>query len=148
VEFLISTNIGEEEKPLIKIASGGEMSRIMLAIKSVLADVDKVPILVFDEIDTGISGKAAKAVSYKMKKIAKNHQILVITHLAGIAAKGDYNYYIYKEVEENHTKTKVKKLNEEEVIEEIARISSGEITQIAIEHARELRKYKEELKAS
>jgi len=148
VEFLISTNIGEEEKPLIKIASGGEMSRIMLAIKSVLADVDKVPVLIFDEIDTGISGKAAKAVSEKMKKISKNHQILVVTHLAGIAAKGDYNYYIYKQVEEGYTRTKVKQLNEEETINEIARISSGEITQIAIEYARELRSVNKELKAS
>ena len=148
VEFLISTNVGEEEKPLIKIASGGEMSRIMLAIKSVLADVDKVPVLVFDEIDTGISGKAAKVVSEKMEKIANKHQILVITHLASIAARGDYNYYIYKQVEEGHTRTNVKKLNEEEVIEEIARISSGEITQIALQHAKELRDYKYELRAS
>ena len=148
VEFLISTNIGEEEKPLIKIASGGEMSRIMLAIKSVLADVDEVPVLVFDEIDTGISGKAAKVVSEKMEKIAKKHQILVITHLASIAARGDYNYYIYKQVKEGHTKTNVKKLDEEEVIKEIARISSGEITQIALQHAKELRNYKQELKAS
>jgi DNA repair protein RecN (Recombination protein N) len=139
VEFLISTNIGEEEKSLIKIASGGEMSRIMLAIKSVLSTVDKVPVLVFDEIDTGISGKAAKAVSEKMKKIAQNHQILVITHLASIAAKGDHNYYIYKQVENEKTRTKVKKLNEKEVLEEIARISSGEVTQIALEHAKELR---------
>ena len=124
------------------------MSRIMLAIKSVLADVDKVPVLIFDEIDTGISGKAAKAVSEKMKKISKNHQTLVITHLAGIAAKGDYNYYIYKEVEEGNTKTKVKQLNEAETINEIARMSSGEITQIAIEYARELRVTNKELKVS
>ena len=95
VEFLICTNIGDDEKPLIKIASGGEMSRIMLAIKSVLNEVDEVPVLIFDEIDTGISGKAAKAVGNKMKQIAKNHQILCITHLASIAAMGDYNYYIY-----------------------------------------------------
>lgn len=142
VEFLISTNIGEEEKPLIKIASGGEMSRIMLAIKSVLADIDKVPVLVFDEIDSGISGKAANTVSEKMRNIAKNHQILVITHLAGIAAKADYNYYISKIVEDNKTKTIVKQLNEEETIEEIARISSGELTKIAIEHAKELRSWK------
>lgn len=148
VKFLISTNIGEEEKPLIKIASGGEMSRIMLAIKSVLTDVDKVPVLVFDEIDTGISGKAANAVSDKMKKIANRHQILAITHLAGIAAKGDYNYYIYKEVEDGHTRTRVKQLNEEETIKEIARISSGEITQIAIEHAKELRSWKKGEKMS
>ena len=150
VEFLIATNIGDVEKPLIKIASGGEMSRIMLAIKSVLADVDRVPVLVFDEIDTGISGKAAKSVSDKMRKIAKNHQILVITHLANIAAKADYNYYISKVVENEKTKTQVKKLDETETINEIARISSGEITKIALEHAKELRswKYENEEKAS
>ena len=140
VEFLIRTNIGEEEKPLIKIASGGEMSRIMLAIKSVLANVDGVPVLIFDEIDTGISGVAAKSVATKMKKIAKNHQILCITHLASIAAKGDYNYYISKEVENNKTKTKVERLNEENTIKEIARIASGDINDISIEHAKQLRK--------
>lgn len=140
IEFFITTNTGEEEKALIKIASGGEMSRIMLAIKSVLADVDKVPVLIFDEIDTGISGKAAKSVADKMKKIAKNHQILCITHLASIAAKGDYNYYISKVTENERTKTKIQYLNEEETIQEIARIASGEITKIAIEHAIELRK--------
>ena len=139
VEFLISTNIGEEEKALIKIASGGEMSRIMLAIKSVLADVDKVPVLIFDEIDTGISGKAAKAVSSKMKNIARKHQILCVTHLASIAAKGDYNYYISKSVKEGKTSTEVKLLNEEETIKEIARIASGDITEISIKHATELR---------
>ena len=107
VEFFIRTNIGEEKKPLVKIASGGEMSRIMLAIKNVLADIDEVPILVFDEIDTGISGIAANSVADKMKQIAKNHQVLCITHLASIAAKGDYNYYISKEVIDNNTKTKI-----------------------------------------
>ncbi len=140
VEFLISTNTGEEKKPLIKIASGGEMSRIMLGIKSVLADVDRVETLVFDEIDTGISGIAAKAVSIKMKNIAKNHQVLCVTHLATIAARGDYNYYISKEVKDNKTNTKIKLLEEDEIIKEIARIASGDITDIAIEHARELRK--------
>lgn len=140
VEFLISTNIGEEKKPLIKIASGGEMSRIMLAIKSVLADVDKVPVLVFDEIDTGISGIAAKAVSMKMKNIARHHQVLCVTHLASIAAKGDSNYYISKEVNDNKTVTKIKLLTEEETIKEIARIASGEITEVTLKHAMELRK--------
>lgn len=140
VEFVISTNIGEEKKPLIKIASGGEMSRIMLGIKSVLADVDKIPVLVFDEIDTGISGIAAKAVSAKMKNIARNHQVLCVTHLAPIAAKGDYNYYISKEVENNKTSTKIKLLSEEETISEIARIASGDITEVALKHAIELRK--------
>ena len=140
VEFLIATNIGEEEKPLAKIASGGEMSRIMLAIKSVLSNVDKVPVLIFDEIDTGISGVAAKAVASKMKKIAQNHQILCITHLASIAAKGDNNYYISKEVENGKTRTKVEKLNEEKTIKEIARIASGDINDISLEHAKQLRK--------
>ncbi len=139
-EFLILTNIGEEKKPLIKIASGGEMSRIMLAIKSVLADVDKVPVLVFDEIDTGISGVAAIAVSMKMKNIARHHQVLCVTHLASIAAKGDNNYYISKEVNDNKTVTKIKLLTEEETIKEIARIASGDITDVALKHAMELRK--------
>ena len=140
VEFLIRTNIGEEEKALIKIASGGEMSRIMLAIKSVLSSVDKIPVLIFDEIDTGISGVAAKTVASKMKNIAEDHQILCITHLASIAAKGDYNYYISKEVDNGKTKTKVEKLNEENTIKEIARIASGDINDISIEHAKQLRK--------
>ena len=140
VEFLISTNIGEEKKPLNKIASGGEMSRIMLAIKSVLSEVDKIPVLIFDEIDTGISGIAAKSVAQKLRKISKNHQILCVTHLASIAAKGEHNYYISKAIEENKTKTKIEKLNEERTIEEIARIASGDINEVTIEHARELRK--------
>ena len=140
VEFMICTNIGEELKPLVKIASGGEMARIMLAIKNVLADVDEVSTLVFDEIDTGISGKSSKAVAEKMKSIAKSHQVICITHLPSIAAKGDYNYYISKQTKENKTYTQIKKLSEEETIEEIARISSGEVTEIAKAHAQELRK--------
>lgn len=139
VEFVIRTNLGEEEKSLNKIASGGEMSRIMLAIKTVLSDIDEVPVLIFDEIDTGISGKAANAVGMKLRKIADKHQVLIVTHLASIAAKGEFNYYIYKQVEENKTNTKVKLLNEEETIQEIARIASGEITDIALSHAREMR---------
>ena len=140
IEFLIQTNIGETEKPLIKIASGGEMSRIMLGIKKVLADVDKVPILIFDEIDTGISGIAAKKVGNKMKEISKNHQVICVTHLAQIAAKGDYNYFIQKEVKNNKTNTKIKQLDEESLLKEIARIATGEINEISIKHAKELRK--------
>lgn len=140
VEFMISTNIGEDEKPLAKIASGGEMSRIMLGIKNVLADVDKVSTMVFDEIDTGISGAAANATSEKLKSISKKHQVLCVTHLANIAAKGDYNYYISKNAENNRTKTSIKKLSEEETIKEIARIASGNINDIALKHAKELRK--------
>ncbi len=140
VEFLIRTNIGEEAKPLVKIASGGEMSRIMLAIKNVLSNVDIVPVMVFDEIDTGISGIAAKSVGEKLKSISNNHQVLCVTHLASIAAKGDYNYFISKEVKNNKTKTNIALLNEEETIKEIARIASGEITEISLQHAKELRK--------
>lgn len=140
VEFMICTNKGEEEKELCKIASGGEMSRVMLAIKTVLAEVDKVSTLVFDEIDTGISGKAAKAVGEKLKTISNNHQVMVVTHSASIAAKGKYNYYISKKTTNEKTYTEIKKLNEEEVVEEIARISSGDITEISIAHAKELRK--------
>lgn len=140
VEFLISTNVGEEEKELIKIASGGEMSRIMLAIKNVLANVDEVPVMIFDEIDTGISGKAAKSVGEKLKQISKTHQVICITHQANIAAKGDYNYYISKRIDNGRTLTNIKQLNEEETIKEIARISSGEYTKAALEHAKELRK--------
>lgn len=140
VEFVITTNLGEDEKQLNKIASGGEMSRIMLAIKTVLSDIDEVPILIFDEIDTGISGKAANSVGIKLRKISETHQVIIVTHLATIAAKGEYNYYIYKEVNNNKTNTKIKLLSEEETIKEIARIASGEVTDIAISHARELRK--------
>ena len=139
VEFVITTNLGEEEKKLNKIASGGEMSRIMLAIKTVLSDIDEVPVLIFDEIDTGISGKAANSVGNKLKKIAKKHQVIIVTHLATIAAQGDYNYYIYKEVQDNKTNTKVKLMNEDETIREVARIASGEITDISLSHAKELR---------
>ena len=140
VQFLISTNIGEEAKSLNKIASGGEMSRIMLAIKNVLSNVDIVPVLIFDEIDTGISGIAAKSVGEKLKSISKVHQVLCVTHLGSIAAMGDYNYYISKNVEKNKTKTNIELLNEEKTIREIARIVSGEITEISLKHAKELRK--------
>ncbi len=138
IEFLICTNTGEDFKPLTKIASGGELSRIMLAIKTVLTNIDQNQTLVFDEIDTGISGIAAKSVSEKMKKISKNHQIFVVTHLAVIAASADTNYFAYKDVKNGKTKTNVKKLNNEELINEVARISSGNTEQAALDHAKEL----------
>ena len=142
VLFYIRTNIGEEEKELSKIASGGEMSRTMLAIKKVLADSDKMPVLVFDEIDTGISGKAANSVADKLKSISKKHQVLCISHLPNIAALADYNYFISKEVTDKRTKTNIKLLEEKEVIEEIARISSGEINDITLKYAERLRNKK------
>ena len=140
INFLISTNLGEDAKELSKIASGGEMSRIMLAIKTALADTDGTPILIFDEIDTGISGKAAKSVGQKLKLIGKNHQVICITHQPSIAAKGDYNYFISKAINKQRTHTEIRKLNEDEIIDEIARISNGDVTDIAKKHALELRK--------
>ncbi len=142
VTFYIATNVGEDEKELSKIASGGEMSRIMLAIKKVLADSDKMPVLVFDEIDTGISGKAANSVAKKLEAISKRHQVLCISHLPNIAAAADYNYFISKNVNNDRTKTQIKLLGENEVIKEIARISSGEINEITLKYATELRNKK------
>ena len=142
VEFVISTNVGEEAKSLIKIASGGEMSRIMLAIKSVLAEIDKIPVIIFDEIDTGISSVAANATAEKMKKIATTHQVICVTPLSTIAAKGEYNYFVCKEVENEKTRTKITQLDEEGILKEIARISSGTVTDISINHAKELRNTK------
>lgn len=142
VEFYITTNLGEDEKQLAKIASGGEMSRIMLAIKKVLADTDKMPVLIFDEIDTGISGRAAGAVAEKLNGISKNHQVLCISHLPSIAAIADYNYFISKRVINDRTNTNIKLLNEKETLEEIARISSGEINEATIKYAMQLRNKK------
>lgn len=142
VTFYITTNIGEDEKELSKVASGGEMSRIMLAIKKVLAETDKMPVLVFDEIDTGISGKAANSVASKLKVISKKHQVLCISHLPNIAAAADYNYFISKDIKQERTKTQIKLLKETEVIKEIARISSGEINEITLKYATELRNKK------
>lgn len=142
VSFYITTNIGEGEKELSKIASGGEMSRTMLAIKKVLAESDKISIMVFDEIDTGISGKAANSVAIKLKKISKSHQVICISHLASIAAIADYNYFISKNVTNERTNTNIKLLNEDETVKEIARISSGEVNEVSLKFAYELRNKK------
>lgn len=145
IEYMIRTNLGDEAKRLSDIASGGEMSRIMLAIKKVLADVDNTPIMVFDEIDTGISGVVGKKVGEKMQEIGKKHQVLCVTHLPTIAALGDSNYYIYKKEEEGKTKTYIKKLNEQEVIEEVSRIASGNTKKTSIENAKALRNDKKNI---
>ena len=142
VSFYIRTNLGEDEKELSKIASGGEMSRLMLAIKTVLATNDNKAVLVFDEIDTGISGKAANSVATKLKIIAKKHQVLCISHLPSIAAIADYNYFINKNVISNRTIATIKRLSEKETINEIARISSGEINEMTLKYAKDLRKKK------
>ena len=137
VEFMISTNPGEPLKPLSKIASGGEMSRIMLAIKCILAQADKIPTLIFDEIDTGISGSAAQKVSEKLTDISVLHQVICVTHLAQIASMADNNYFINKIADKN-TFTKIKKLNDIELRKEISRLLSGETSKITLEHADEL----------
>lgn len=140
VEFLFSSNLGEEVKPLDKIASGGEISRVMLAIKDVLSENDEIQILVFDEIDTGISGRAAQAVAEKMMHLARAHQILCITHLPQIAAMADYHYEISKTEKEGRTISSIRLLDEKEDINEIARLVTGaEMTDTAIEHAKELK---------
>lgn len=142
VEFSVLTNKGQDFNLISKIASGGEISRIMLAIKTVLSEEDSTPILVFDEIDTGISGKAGMVVGEKLKYISSKHQVLIVTHLATITSKGDANYYIYKQEEGNTTKAKIKRLSEDEVIKEIARIASGSDDINSLNYAKELRKKK------
>lgn len=139
VEILISTNKGEPLKPLVKIASGGEISRIMLAIKNITGTYDNIPTMIFDEIDAGISGITASIVGRKLHEIGKNHQIICITHLPQIAAMGDTNYRIYKESTEDKTFTIVERLSSEETVEEIARLLGGEnITPTTRQSAKEL----------
>ncbi|NLC67437.1 MAG: DNA repair protein RecN, partial [Clostridiaceae bacterium] len=122
VEFLISPNLGEPLKPLSKIASGGEMARILLAIKSILAGVDKVPVLIFDEIDIGISGRVAQRVGEKLALLSKKHQVICVTHHPQIASMADNHYMVEKYVEGNITKIKVERLSGEKITDEIARI--------------------------
>lgn len=139
VEFLISTNRGEPLKPLSKIASGGEMSRIMLAFKKIIGDYDEIPTMIFDEIDSGISGIAASVVGRKLAEIAENHQIICITHLPQIAAYGQHNYKIEKHSDDAMTYTTVTALSPDEKIDEIARLLGGtNITETTLASAREL----------
>lgn len=138
-EILISTNRGEPLKPLIRIASGGEISRIMLAIKNITGTYDKIPTMIFDEIDAGISGITASIVGRKLREISSSHQIICITHLPQIAACGDANYRICKETDANSTYTHVDRLDEEATVDEIARLLGGEIiTETTRRSAREL----------
>ncbi|WP_434565459.1 DNA repair protein RecN [Thermoanaerobacterium thermosaccharolyticum] len=151
VEFLISTNIGEPLKPLEKIASGGELSRIMLALKTILADFDGISTLIFDEVDTGISGKAAQAVAEKIALISRNHQVICVTHLPQITSMADAHYKITKEVNKDKTYIKIEKLNYEGKIKELSRIISGSImTDTTYNHSKELidlaQKYKNSIK--
>lgn len=139
IEFLISTNKGEDLKPLSKIISGGEMSRIMLAFKNILADYDSIPCLIFDEIDTGISGRTAQIVGEKIKMISKNHQIICISHLPQIAALADTHFVIEKHTIEDKTNTIVRKLNDDERINELSRLLGGvDLTDTTKLHAKEM----------
>ena len=140
VEFMISTNKGEKLKPLSQVASGGELSRIMLAFKTVLADKDDIQTLIFDEIDTGISGKTAWRVSEKMGILGRNHQIICITHLPQIAAMSDVHFLIEKNAKKDRTVTTIRKISEEDDLRELARMLGGaEITEAALQNAKEMK---------
>ena len=140
MEFVISTNPGEELKPLGQVASGGELSRIMLAIKAVLADVDQIDTLIFDEIDTGISGRTAQKVSEKLNYIGRSHQVICITHLPQIAAMADNHYRIEKGVVNQKTVTRIDHLDDGQEIEELARMLGGAvITDTVLESSREMK---------
>ncbi|MGO3731715.1 MAG: DNA repair protein RecN [Vagococcus sp.] len=139
VEFFISTNVGESMKPLVKVASGGELSRIMLALKTIFSRSQEITSIVFDEVDTGVSGRVAQAIAEKIHQVGRNSQVLCITHLPQVAAVADTQYFIEKRIQRDRTETTVRELKSSERIDEIARMLSGsEVTPLTIEHAREL----------
>jgi len=139
VEFYLSANIGEEERPLAKVASGGEVSRVMLALKSVLAKSDRLPVLIFDEIDVGVSGRVAQAVGKSLKNLSDFHQVIAITHLPQIAGLADAHFVVEKTAKKNRSVTSVRQLTLEDQVEEVARLMSGsEITESGLAGAREL----------
>jgi len=142
VEYLISPNIGEELKPLSKIASGGELSRVMLALKGILAKGDKIPVLIFDEIDAGIGGRAAETVGQKLKSLSASHQIICITHLPQIASYADTHLKIEKKIKAKRTTVEVRKIEKDERTVEIARMLSGDSSEVSIKHAKEMLKLK------
>ncbi|MDO4622736.1 MAG: DNA repair protein RecN [Eubacteriales bacterium] len=147
LEFLISTNPGESVRPLAKVVSGGELSRIMLAIKTILADKDETETLIFDEIDTGISGRTAQMVSEKMARIGRNHQVLCITHLAQIASMADHHFEITKQVENGETTSHIHELDGNASVQELARILGGaEITRSVLDSAEEMKALAEKRK--
>ena len=144
VEFFVSTNAGEDPKPLIKVASGGEVSRIMLSLKSVFAKSDRLPLLIFDEIDVGVSGRIAQKVGNTLKKLSKSHQIIAITHLPQIAGLADHHYAIEKVEKGDRVSSSIQKLNVKERITEVAKLLSGEkITESSLKSAKELIDFKE-----
>lgn len=139
IEFFLSTNVGEEVKPLAKVASGGEVSRIMLALKSALAQSDKTPVLIFDEIDTGVSGRIGQSVGLSLKKLSKHHQVIAITHLPQIAGLADTHFAVEKIESNKKTVTQLRPLNDGERVQEVAKLLSGEkITEAGLKSAKEL----------
>ena len=136
VEFMFTANAGQPVKPLSKIASGGEMSRFMLAVKNITADIDKVDTMIFDEIDTGISGSTANVLAEKLAKIGKKHQVICVTHLAQVASFGTTHFFISKSVVNGKTKTSLELLNDDGRVKEIARIIGGEISDFSLNHAK------------
>jgi DNA repair protein RecN (Recombination protein N) len=142
VEFYINTNKGEELKPLVKVASGGEVSRVMLSLKSILAKNDRLPLLIFDEIDTGVSGRIAQRVGLSLKNLAAFHQIIAITHLPQIAGLADQHYTVEKSEQEGRMSTSIRRLTDKERVNEVAKLISGEhITETSLKSARELIKH-------
>jgi DNA repair protein RecN (Recombination protein N) len=139
LEMLISSNKGLSFEAVKKIASGGEMSRIMLAIKNILSNYSNLPTIIFDEIDTGVSGEVSNKIAAVMKQMSKNMQVITITHLPQIAAKGDVHYKVFKSVDKALVESNIKRLNGEERIAELAEMLGGkEITSSAVAHARQL----------
>ncbi|MGO4376349.1 DNA repair protein RecN, partial [Paenibacillus sp. MCAF20] len=137
--FMLSTNPGEPLKPLSKIASGGEMSRIMLALKTIFAEIDQVPVLIFDEVDTGVSGRAAQAIAEKLSQLSGKCQVFSITHLPQVACMADHHYEIRKQVIGERTSTSVSALLERDRIDELARMLGGvEVTEKTRHHAQEM----------
>ncbi|MCY9517304.1 DNA repair protein RecN [Paenibacillus apiarius] len=148
-EFLISPNPGEPLRPLHKIASGGELSRIMLAMKTIFAEVDRVPVIIFDEVDTGVSGRAAQAIAEKLAWVSRSGQVFAITHLPQVACMADHQYYIEKQVRDERTSTQVTELDETGRIAELARMLGGvEVTERTLHHAQEMLKLAERQKGA
>jgi DNA repair protein RecN (Recombination protein N) len=139
VEFLISPNPGEDQKPLAKIASGGELSRVMLAFKTILVESDRIPTVVFDEVDAGIGGAVAEEVGRKLRRVAEKRQVFCITHLPQIASMATSHYGVSKSVKNDRTSTEVRLLDRKERVDEISRMLGGKtITEATIKHAEEM----------
>jgi DNA repair protein RecN (Recombination protein N) len=138
IEFLISPNIGETLKPLSKIASGGELSRIMLALKSIVAKGDNIPVLIFDEIDSGVGGRTAETVGRKLRNLSTDHQVVCITHLPQIASYADRHLKIEKKVKKDRTIVEISKIEKDDRAAEIARMLDGAASEVSLKHAKEM----------